>query len=97
MVRTQSEKAVLRRNKIDRTQGDFVPQGATRVSNSNVFSLKQQERHIVAPLGFARVSIPFAREPEPAHPSTPPPLACGKGRGVVPTHGRQGLDQERPM
>ncbi len=39
MVRTQSEKAVLRRNKIDWVQGDFVPRGAIRVSNYSVFSL----------------------------------------------------------
>lgn len=39
MVRTQSEKAVLRRNKIDRVQGGFVPRGGSRASNYNVFSL----------------------------------------------------------
>jgi hypothetical protein len=39
MVRTQSEKAVLRRNKIDRVKASFVPCGATRASNYNVFSL----------------------------------------------------------
>ncbi len=39
MVRTQSEKAVLRRNKIDRVKARFVPRNATRASNYNVFSL----------------------------------------------------------
>ncbi len=39
MVRTQSEKAVLRRNKIDRVTVRFVPRGATRASNYSVFSL----------------------------------------------------------
>ena len=93
MVRTQSEKAVLRRNKTDRVQARFVPRNSTRASNYNVFSLKQQERHIVAPLGFARVSIPFAQEPEPGHPSPTLPLPSAKGGGVVPTHGRQGLQR----
>ena len=39
MVRTQSEKAVLRRNKIDRAQARFVPRNEIWASNSNVFSL----------------------------------------------------------
>ena len=62
MVRTPFEKAVLRRSKIDRVQGGFVPPGSAWASKRNVFRLKAHKRHIVAPLGFKRVSIPFARE-----------------------------------
>lgn len=39
MVRTPSEKAVLRRSKTDRIQGGFVPRNATWARKSNVFSL----------------------------------------------------------
>ncbi len=39
MVRTQAEKAVLRRSTIDRAQARFVPRSEIRASNYNVFSL----------------------------------------------------------
>lgn len=73
MVRTPSEKAVLRRSKMDFPDIGFVPCPTRRMSKHNVFSQSARSPGIVAPAAAACVSIPFARNE----------------RTVVPGHARQ--------
>ncbi|MNV49480.1 hypothetical protein D3C71_1414350 [compost metagenome] len=61
MVRTQSEKAVLRRSTNDRAKVGLVPWATAWLSKHNVFSQIGRGRCIVAPVAVASVLILFAR------------------------------------
>ena len=94
MVRTQSEKAVLRRSTNDHAKVGLVPWATAWLSKHNVFSQIGRGRCIVAPVAVASVLILFAqgggmrgrRNEDPAsaadtgHRASPPPLRNAQGR-----------------